>query len=161
MVIGHPDREGVEGGCDALMQSGPYRVAAEHTCVHSIAQQPRYPRMWERITPGLRERVQAALPGEWIQVWAPAVQLPRRRHWPQMIAAMAEAVIASVPSMPRDSERRVPVPAFGFELLARRMRDYGGRGTCTMAWLVPGNTEEYAVADIRRAIREKRRTLHR
>lgn len=48
-VISRPDREGVAGGCDAILARGSLRVAAEHTCVYSVVQRRRLPLIWQRI----------------------------------------------------------------------------------------------------------------
>jgi len=157
-VVSHPDRGGVAGGCDAILQRGSLRVAAEHTCIHSIGERPRFPLIWKQIAPTLTERIRSTFPNDWIRLWIPVRQLPRSRRWPEMIDTVAAAVVASVPTMPLDSELKVDVPALGVQVLVGRLKPHG-RGVCSMSWLVPGQTEDYAIEDMRRAIREKRKTL--
>src|SRR5262249_54976082 len=154
-VISRPDRDGVIGGCDAILQRGTRRVAAEHTRIHSISERPKIPHIWNRIPPRLRERVEAAFPGERIFVWIALNELPRPKHWPAMVENIASVVIAAVPTIDVEDERKVDVPAFGIYVLVRRSRS-SGCGICSVGWRVPGMTIDYAVEDMRRAIREKR-----
>jgi len=158
-VLSHPDRDGVPGGCDALIRRGALRVAAEHTCVHSISERPKLPHFWNRIAPPLRVKIEARFPSDWLRVWIPLFELPRPKRIPAMVEAVAAAVICAVPDMPLDSELKVDVPAFGFYVLVGRLKPHSSRGFCAVSWRVPGNTDDYAVEDMARAIRDKRKTL--
>ncbi len=161
VILSHPDREHVPGGCDAIITRGDVRIALEHTSVHSMPQRPKHllylKEFRERVIPPLRE----ALPQEVLMVAIPMKLIRNLPDPAQTAGLIRSAVLAAVPTIRPCFGRNIDdAPGLDFRIFV--YRGTPARKKDGLITLNPyGPDDEDATEDMRRALRGKRSKLAR
>lgn len=154
LVLSRPDREGVQGGCEAILQRGDRLWAVEHTCVYSIPSRPGFVERLKAMREQIIERVRDALPEEAVSIAFRIEEIPTGTSWSRLADWIAEMAIRAIPGLVPGTGRHVQDDAVPFSVLAYRWdQDKVGSGHC---WVNPyAPPQELLVEDIRRALRAK------
>jgi hypothetical protein len=154
-VIGHPDREGVSGGCDAIICRGGVEWAAEHTLVHSIPAERWLLHLLDRFKGPIEEAVASGHPGRRFNVCVPMEEIPaQEREWGDLQQAIAAECIRVAGEMSGSEDRLLDVRGVPFRVLIHHHWSPGvGPGRCSV---LPRLTEQARLTeDLLRALSDK------
>jgi hypothetical protein len=161
-VVGsHPDRDGVQGGCDAIVLRGAQRLAIEHTSVHTILQRPKHLLYLDEFRKLVVDPLHQALPREVLLVAIPAKLIVGFADRAATAALIVSAVIAAVPRIPScrglniDDAPGVPFRVFVYRFTSSR------RATGQVTLNPFGPDDEDAAKDMLRALQGKREKMSR
>ena len=160
-VMNHPDREGVAGGCDAILQRGSTQVAVEHTRVYTVPMTPGHVRNLRTIAPKIEPAVHETFPAARILVICPVDDLPTGKNWETLAEKITEAAIGVLPTIPDGEGRRILVEGEGLEVVVFRRPHSRGPVYCRVLRGAPNDDERRAQIrnDMCRALADKRKTL--
>ena len=158
-ILRWPDREGVQSGCEAIVRRGTEEWVLEHTTVYSLPSRPGLLPRLQQLRTRITERVLAAYPSEAVLIFFPIEEIPTGENWDNLADRIATACIAAIPTIPEEQGLRLHPEGVPFEVVTYRLTHAKAGGACWVQARTAG--EDQVVADLRRAIGQKRPKLLR
>lgn len=155
-----PDRNGEQGGCDAIIERGGVHHAVEHTTVDSFDHQREDSDRFTKVVVPLENALATEFDSWFITISVPTGTIPTGVDWNALRDNLIKHCRSAINQMHKDEYREFTFEGIPFPVHINKQGGEWGGGVF-VSHHAPSNVAEQLKADMARAIRDKREKLGR